>query len=40
LEGKAELQLASFEAGDGWAVVGWNLVDVVAATTAALSSNH
>lgn len=41
LEGKAELRLASFESADGWAVVGWNMLDVepAAAASNAVATN-
>lgn len=41
LEGKAELRLASFESADGWAVVGWNMLDVepAAAVTNPVATN-
>lgn len=39
LEGKAELRLASFESADGWAVVGWNMLDVAVESAVALSTS-
>ncbi|MEO2012244.1 MAG: hypothetical protein ABGX22_26565, partial [Pirellulaceae bacterium] len=36
LAGKAELSLNSFDLGSGWAVIGWNLVDIATEVTASV----